>query len=103
MRLGGVGLGLGGVEGLLRLSGACGQQRETAAAAIFSCRENATSVARLRRIRKRLVLGGAIVAAVVFASPIAASESKTTVKVQLKEFKVLRAPPRHNTGLSRSR
>jgi len=43
-------------------------------------------------MRKRLVLGGAVVAAVVFASPIAASESKTTVKVQLKEFKVLASP-----------
>jgi uncharacterized cupredoxin-like copper-binding protein len=42
-------------------------------------------------MRTCLVLVGALVAAVV-ASPIGASESKTTVKIQLKEFKVLASP-----------
>ena len=43
-------------------------------------------------MRKRLVLVGAVVAAAGVASPIGATPSKTTVKVQLKEFKVLTSP-----------
>ena len=50
-------------------------------------------------MRKRLVFVCALVAAAVFASPIGASESKTTVNVQLKEFKVLPSPLKAKRGV----
>jgi len=43
-------------------------------------------------MRNLTLLVGALVAAAVVASPIGASESKSFVKVQLKEFKVLPSP-----------
>jgi len=43
-------------------------------------------------MRKLAFLAVAIVSAAVVASPIGASESKSLVKVQLKEFKVLPTP-----------
>ena len=43
-------------------------------------------------MRKLVFLAGALVAAAIVASPIVASVSKSTVKVQLKEFKVLPSP-----------
>ena len=49
-------------------------------------------------MRKLVLLAGALVAAAIVASPIGASESKSFVKVQLKEFKVLPSPLKAKRG-----
>lgn len=50
-------------------------------------------------MHKFALLAGALVAAAIVASPIVASASKSAVKVQLKEFKVLPSPLRAKRGV----
>lgn len=50
-------------------------------------------------MRKLALLAGALVVAAIVASPIVASASKSVVKVQLKEFKVLPSPLKAKRGV----
>jgi uncharacterized cupredoxin-like copper-binding protein len=49
-------------------------------------------------VRKLALLAGTLVVAAIVASPIVASASKSAVKVQLKEFKVLPSPLKAKRG-----